>query len=182
MAADFLALGFCRLQVELLTRQMRYSTNIDESQFQRDVLAAATAAVAHDAAESRVHLSKCFDLLNESRKYFYPVDSYLVDLTLVASTTLGVSLASALQNPSPANLLVTAELLQTVFDHHPDSWRALCEALDAGRLSLVGENIASRICRYCRPRTSWPIWKKERPGANACSAGVLMSMEGGATD
>ena len=29
LAADFLALGYCYLQVELLTRQMRYSTNLD---------------------------------------------------------------------------------------------------------------------------------------------------------
>ena len=35
LAADFLALGFCRLQIELLTRQMRYSTNIDETHFQQ---------------------------------------------------------------------------------------------------------------------------------------------------
>jgi alpha-mannosidase len=138
LVADFLALGFCRLQVELLTRQMRYSTNIDESHFRRELLAAAAAALARDAAESRTHLSQCFDLLNEARKYFYPVDSYLVDLTLVAPTTLGASLAAELRSLSPANLLVTAELLKEVFERHPESWKALCEALDAGRISLVG--------------------------------------------
>ncbi len=48
LAADFLALGFCRLQIELLTRQMRYSVNIDETHFQNEAVAAARAAVAGD--------------------------------------------------------------------------------------------------------------------------------------
>ena len=43
LAPDFLALGFCRLQIELLTRQMRYSTNIDETHFQNEAVAAAQA-------------------------------------------------------------------------------------------------------------------------------------------
>src|SRR5207247_4541405 len=29
LAADFLALGYCYLQIELLTRQMRYASNLD---------------------------------------------------------------------------------------------------------------------------------------------------------
>src|SRR5687767_1688773 len=33
LAADFLALGYCYLQIELLTRQMRYSSNLDEVYF-----------------------------------------------------------------------------------------------------------------------------------------------------
>jgi hypothetical protein len=33
LAADFLALGYCYLQIELLTRQMRYSSNLDEAYF-----------------------------------------------------------------------------------------------------------------------------------------------------
>ena len=34
LVADFLALGYCHLQVELLTRQMRYASNLDEIHFQ----------------------------------------------------------------------------------------------------------------------------------------------------
>src|SRR5262245_12049955 len=33
LAADFLALGYCYLQIELLTRQMRYASNLDETYF-----------------------------------------------------------------------------------------------------------------------------------------------------
>ena len=96
LAADFLALGFCRLQVELLTRQMRYSTNIDETHFQSEAVAAARAAAAGDEPAAREHLQRCFDTLHDSRKHFYPVDVYLLDLTLTASTTLGKALVAEL--------------------------------------------------------------------------------------
>src|SRR5688500_6008971 len=33
LAADFMALGYCYLEIELLTRQMRYSSNLDETYF-----------------------------------------------------------------------------------------------------------------------------------------------------
>jgi len=45
LAGDFLALGYCYLQVELLTRKLRYSSNLDEIHFQNQVVAAAVAAM-----------------------------------------------------------------------------------------------------------------------------------------
>jgi alpha-mannosidase len=54
-AADFLALGYCRLQIELLTRQMRYSVNIDDIHFEREAVAAARSAAAGDLATAREH-------------------------------------------------------------------------------------------------------------------------------
>ena len=39
--ADFFALGFSYLQVELLTRQMRYSSRLDEDRFRTDLIEAA---------------------------------------------------------------------------------------------------------------------------------------------
>src|SRR5690606_7939476 len=49
VAADFLALGHCYLQMELLTRQMRYFSELDEARLEASVLAAARAALAGDA-------------------------------------------------------------------------------------------------------------------------------------
>ncbi len=65
IAADFRALGFCRLQMELLTRQMRYSVSIDETHFQNQAVSAARAAVAGDVPAAREHLQQCFDTLYE---------------------------------------------------------------------------------------------------------------------
>ncbi len=43
LVADFLALGFCYLQVELLTRQMRYASNLDEIHFRNQAVGAASS-------------------------------------------------------------------------------------------------------------------------------------------
>ena len=46
LVQDFLALGYAFLQIQLLTRQMRYSSSLDEVNFNQHLLAAAQAAVA----------------------------------------------------------------------------------------------------------------------------------------
>ena len=61
LAADFLALGYCYLQIELLTRQMRYSSNLDETYFKGTVVAAAVAAVEGNEAVAREKLAACLD-------------------------------------------------------------------------------------------------------------------------
>src|SRR5687768_17761473 len=50
LAADFLALGYAYLQIQLLTRQMRYSSNLDETYFKNTALAGAVAAVEGNVA------------------------------------------------------------------------------------------------------------------------------------
>ena len=53
LAADFLALGFCRFVVELLTQKYRYMSHIDDTALQTAVLAAAKAAVQGDVATAQ---------------------------------------------------------------------------------------------------------------------------------
>jgi alpha-mannosidase len=139
--ADFLALGFCRLQMELLTRQMRYMTNIDETHFQNEAVAAAQAAVAGDVAKAREHMQQCFDTLYESRKHFYPVDVYLLDVTLLAPTTLGPSLSAELDAGTPINLLAAAELLEELSADHPETWSKLLAAIDGGTACVLGGEV-----------------------------------------
>jgi alpha-mannosidase len=138
LAADFRALGFCRLQIELLTRQMRYSVNIDETHFQNQAVAAAEAALAGDVPTSRAHLQQCFDTLYDARKHFYPVDVYLLDVTLLAGTTLGPSLAGDLAQGHPLNLLGNAGLLQQIATEHPATWTTLLNEINLGRACVLG--------------------------------------------
>jgi alpha-mannosidase len=105
LAADFLALGYCYLQVELLTRQMRYSSNLDEIHFQGQVVAAAVAAVKGDVDEARLRLQSAFDILAEERDHYYPVDAFILDLTMVAPTTIGASLRRQLSTGTVSNHL-----------------------------------------------------------------------------
>ncbi|MEX0713572.1 MAG: hypothetical protein WD278_14540 [Pirellulales bacterium] len=138
LAADFLALGLCFLLVELLTRQMRYMSNVDEIHLRNETVAAARAAVEGDTATARDRLHRCFDVLTEARERFYPVEAYLVDLTLTAPTTLGAGLRRELADTTPKNLLISAGTLELMAQREPESLAALRQALEGGHVCLVG--------------------------------------------
>lgn len=138
LAADFLALGYCTLQMELLSRQMRYSPNIDEPHLRDEAVAAATAAVAGDVETARSHLQHCFDTLDDSRQHFYPVDVHLLDVTLLAATTIGAPLAAELTAGTPINVLATSAVLAQLAGEQPDNWGALLKAIDAAKACILG--------------------------------------------
>ena len=138
LVADFLALGYCYLQVELLTRQMRYASNLDEVYFNGQVVAAAEAAVAGDEAAAREKLANCFNVLGEERDHFYPVDAYLMDLTLVAPTTIGESLREDLASGGAVNLLISGETLEAAAAEQPETVRAIRRGVQSGDVALIG--------------------------------------------
>ncbi len=138
LAADFLALGYAYLQIELLTRQMRYMSNLDELHLERQAVQGAQAALAGDADAARQHLTACFEVLLEARERFYPVDLHLLDLTLVADTTLGASLRSELDQPSPINLLMSGDVARQLAEREPETRRLLLDAQTASRACVVG--------------------------------------------
>jgi alpha-mannosidase len=138
LAADFLALGYCYLQIELLTRQMRYSSNLDETYFKGQAVAAALAAVEGDAEKAREKLHACFSVLAEERDHYYPVDAFVIDLTLTAASTLGSSLGEELSRPTPVNLLLSAALLSEIERKEPATLAALRSAISEGRAGLIG--------------------------------------------
>lgn len=142
LARDFLALGFGYLLVELLTRQMRYMSNLDEATLAGETLAAARAAVAGDAELARDKLHSAFDVLLEARERFYPVDCYLLDLTLVASTTLGATLRGELQSTAPVNFVIAPQLLVEMAAREPESLAGLRGALEEGRASVCSADYA----------------------------------------
>ena len=79
---DFYALGYCFLQTELLTRNMRYSSNLNEGGFHGNLVAAAEAACAGNADDMHAGLQACFDMLTEEREHYYAVEVYLLDIAL----------------------------------------------------------------------------------------------------
>ncbi|HJT34442.1 MAG TPA: hypothetical protein VJ783_20590, partial [Pirellulales bacterium] len=138
LAADFLALGLCHLLVELLTRQMRYMSNVDEIHLRDQAVAAAQAAVAGNADAARDKLRACFEVLTEARERFYPVEAYLIDLVLTASTTLGAGLRRELAEPTPKSLLLSGRLLDEMATSQPDTLSALRAAIEQGAVSIAG--------------------------------------------
>ena len=138
LAADFLALGFAYLQLELLTRQMRYMSNVDELHLRNETLAASQAAVGGDGETARVRLRHAFEVLEDARERFYAVDSYLVDLTLVAEQVPASAVCDELRSPVPINLWGTSGALETLLRENRALEHAVRTAIDAGTAGLIG--------------------------------------------
>jgi alpha-mannosidase len=138
LADDFLALGFCYLQSELLTRRMRYSSHLDEGKFERAALAAARAWQSGNEVEVKLQLGIAFGALLQARSQYYPVDAYLIDVILIASTTIGRALRNELAGSTPRNVLISAEALELMAKSAPDSLTALRAAIESGKVGLIG--------------------------------------------
>ncbi len=78
-----------------MTRQLRYSSNLDELLFADQALQAAMAAIEGDSETANRLLQSCFDQLGQERDHYYSLDVNLIDVTLLAPTTLGASLKSS---------------------------------------------------------------------------------------
>jgi alpha-mannosidase len=142
--AEFYALGYAYLQEELLTRRMRYMSNLDEVHFESEAVRAAQAVVRGDYSAADEHLQHCYDVLNEARQRFYPVDAYLIDLTLVAPTTLGAPLRAELSRGLPTSVLLCGQTLQHMAQYDPESLAALRAAWESGQVAVVGGEYGER--------------------------------------
>lgn len=128
LLADFLALGTCHLQVELLSRQMHHFGSMDEGFLYRDAVAAAEAALASDHETARKHLTICFEKLLEARERFYAVDCYLIDLCLVTPQYADKHFRRDLLGRIPVNYLLEGQDLRTIATEQPELVTLLKEA------------------------------------------------------
>jgi alpha-mannosidase len=135
---DFYSFGFAFLLVQALTRKVHYSSNLDLVVLADQVQSAAQAYLAGEAADAERWLQSCYDLLSQERDRYFNQSAYLIDLTLLANSTLGQSLTDQLDHPQPQNLLGTSTLL-TQFQHgNPTAWEKLLARLSMQQASLVG--------------------------------------------
>jgi alpha-mannosidase len=141
VVADFLALGACHLQVELLTRKMRNFSSIDEAHLRREAVAAAEAAVAGQNDQARAALKECFDILLGARERFYPVDCYLLDLCLLIPKLGGTELQQALSSRQPLSLLLSGLDARDLVRDFPESAQQVASAVAEGWLGLVGGDL-----------------------------------------
>ena len=136
---DFYSLGYVYLQVQLMARMLRYTSYLDEGQFESLLLEAAQTAQSGGAEATREKLFPCFDLLQEERNRFYPMEAMLVDLTLVASTTAGSSLRMSLEKTHAKNFLIDGQTLETIFDSKPETRAALLAADSKKNVFVSGQ-------------------------------------------
>ena len=144
LAADFLALGFCHLQIELLTRKMRHFSNLDEVHLQREAVAAAEAALAGDVETAKTRLRPCFEALAQARERFYPVDCYLIDLCLVIPRLADDHLRRSLSTEKPLSVLASAADLAQIAREAPEIHSLLREACQRGSADIVCGDLCER--------------------------------------
>jgi hypothetical protein len=142
LTADFYALGFAYLQMELLTRSMRYDRMTSLDSLRTAVVEAADARLSGDEATTTDRLVAAYDQLMQNRNHYYPIDFHLIDLSLTAPSTLGEAFAQECRTADKLNVLVSSEVLDTLQNQHPESLQALREAIDEGRVGVCGGTTA----------------------------------------
>jgi len=138
LVADFLALGTCWLQTELLMRHMRNFGNIDEARLQNRAVGAARAAVAHDGETARAHLRAAFEIILEARERFYPVECYILDLCLMVPEQVNDAFREELKQPTPFTLMGIADDWTKICAEHPDVQESIRLAWNSAKVCLVG--------------------------------------------
>jgi hypothetical protein len=137
-ANDFRALGLAVLLAELLARRMRTQADVDTAAFRAAVVTAAEAAVAGHADAASQALREAFDTISASRARYYPVDSYAVDLVLVAATSRGAAVEEAIDSPVPVALAAAGDTVATLAAPAADALAAVRAAVEAGRVEPCG--------------------------------------------
>lgn len=135
---DFYALGLAFLLAELLAERMRSAAGLADTGFEAAAVAAARAAVAGDGAAARASLRECFGALEATRAHYYPVDVWLLDLVLLAETTLAAGLDRELAAPVPLALVATGEVVEQLAARNPAAATRIGERSRAGTLEPAG--------------------------------------------
>ena len=84
---DFFAAGYAALQVQIMTKRLRYTSNLDELHLQNCAVNAAKAFLRGDAKTASDSLHDLFDCLAEERDHYFSSDPHLIDLVLLGPTT-----------------------------------------------------------------------------------------------
>ncbi|MEZ6053272.1 MAG: hypothetical protein R3C02_18095 [Planctomycetaceae bacterium] len=138
LTADFLAFGHCYLQLEILTRQMRYFNELDERRLEGESISAARSALAGDRPATQTHLRSCFEMLLEGRERFYPVDCYLADLCLLAPDMANEHWSRLVASGRTVNYLATIESMSQLAVSQPEAFQEFNKRWRNQEQDLIG--------------------------------------------
>ncbi|MFK7766736.1 MAG: hypothetical protein AB8B55_05905 [Mariniblastus sp.] len=138
IAKDFFALGYAYLQTQIMTRQLRYSSNLNEAYFGEALVDAAKAAISGDNEKAKQELTRCFDYLLDEKNNYYPVEPDLMDVVLTANTTVGKSFQRQLDVSHPTNILMTGSVIRKTFADQPESAEKLKSAIADDKVTIIG--------------------------------------------
>lgn len=165
---DFFAAAYASLQIQVMTRRLRYTSNLDEIHLQNRLVAAAKAFTEGKAEDAIAALHDVFDCLAEERDHYFSSDPHLVDLVLTSESTLESLLELASQiaarttthdqdahqdaegdpeiKQAPINLLVDADLCQTLANSTDPRADTLKELLKSETIGWAGGGPPNNIC------------------------------------
>lgn len=138
LGEDFYALGYAVLQVQILARKLRYSWNIDWIAFTEQVMNAAKASIQGNTEETERWIQASFDTISQERDRYCSQQIYLLDVVLVAESTLGEALTQQFDTAHPFSILATTELLESIRHKNPEAWQRLQQGLEGKHVSIVG--------------------------------------------
>jgi alpha-mannosidase len=138
LVREFFGLGYCYLQVELLTHAMQYHNIIEPQELSQATVTAAEAAVCGDTHQARNQLERAFDLLTQARQHSYPVDPYFIDVRLFSPGINDQAMYDCLASGHPLNLLVSGSEIEQIAKQSPQVLARLKQSISAGSTSVVG--------------------------------------------
>ncbi|EMI52615.1 glycosyl hydrolase 38 domain-containing protein, partial [Rhodopirellula sallentina SM41] len=142
---DFFALGYTWWQTQVLTRRLRYTSNLDHLHFENRLVEAARAFVDGRLREATEAMHDCFDALAEERDHYFSSDPSLIDLTLLTPGTIDSWLETRSTSPqqpldgdsvprtalpTPENLLVDEDVAVAVADGPAERRERFRQALE----------------------------------------------------
>jgi hypothetical protein len=178
-ADDFRAVGLGVLLAELLAHRMRSEADLTGTGFAEAIVTAARAVVAGEEEAGRIALAEAFACLATTRGRYYPVDCWLLDLVLLAGSTLGPPLERELASPVPMAVVATGETIRKLAAAHPDTLATLRRAVDAGRVEPCGGRDTESPLAACLPEqilasltVGRAAWREHLGRAPACYAAI----------
>lgn len=151
MAEAFHTLGLASLLAELLAQRMRSSAVLTDDGFAESVVKAARAAICGEDDDARAILRECYGFLESTRAHYYPVDVWLVDVVLLADSTLGESLDRELESPAPMALVAAGSTIEKLAGDNPAALKRVRERCENGTLAPAGGRYDSRTLDACSP-------------------------------
>lgn len=134
-ADDFAALGYGYLQLQLLTRRLRYSHTLDEEKLTELALSAATAYLEARPQHALENLQAAYDLLLAERNRYYPVDAQLVELWMLDAAHPP---AERFPPSRKVNLLLPLDTARHWETDRPELLAEVATAAQAGQAQVLG--------------------------------------------
>ena len=138
LADDFFALAYVRLQVEMMTLKLRFSSELDIEGFDKVAVAAANASQAGDVELAKEKLQFAFDQLAEEKNRYYPVAADFVDMILVADSIRSESIDAELESDAPITFAMSGSTVRSLADRAPATVAAIAARIQEGSVCLVG--------------------------------------------